>query len=142
MAGGSDEYYDALILMRRVAAAGGNRLATVPPDSADPFARGPCSADDFNRNSATNQLNTRARMAAAQMGIATLSDISGIDTHAFDRKVLDAGDRRIYFHVTYSGKMPDKTKRFFFPELVGDRGPERVTIVTELRGGRKHYYCC
>lgn len=62
MAGGSDAYYDALT-------TGGNRSATVAADSADPFARGPCSADDFNRNSATNQLNTCARMAAAHMVI-------------------------------------------------------------------------
>ena len=63
-----------------------------------------------------------------------------------DRTVLDEGDRRIYFHVTYNGKMPDKTKRFFFAELVGNRGAQsgsspwspscaegvRITITTIL----------
>ena len=78
-----------------------------------------------------------------EQGIATLSDINGIDTHALDRTVLDEGDRRIYFHVTYSGKMPDKTKR---PVLLRGarrkpRGPERVvTMVTELRRGSAHHY--
>lgn len=63
--GSADAYYDALT--KRVTAAGGNRRATVAADSADPFAKGPCSADDFNRNSA--KLNTCARMAAAHMVI-------------------------------------------------------------------------
>lgn len=74
-------------------------------------------------------------MRCFKQGITTLTDINGIDTHAFDRTMLDAGDRKIYFHVTYSGKMPDKTKRFFFAELTGNRGPERVNMVTELRRG-------
>lgn len=64
MAGdGSDAYYDAL--SRRVVAAGGSRRGTVPADSAAPFATGSCSTEDFKRNSATNQLNTCTRMAAA-----------------------------------------------------------------------------
>lgn len=50
--------------------------------------------------------------------------------------MLDPRDRKIYFHVTYSGKMPDNSKRFFFAELIGHRGPERVNTVTELHGAR------